>query len=291
MTAGEGSPEADRRYREWMRELLDRAARRFRVTLDGPAVFGWRDRSLGAPVRAGEHPRWLRVVTEAPRWADGLMWTGNLDANDLEGLAKPRVLDVVEWRDNPARHVRAELMTQLAGTPCSPDPVAGPDLALDEGWWSQLTGFLRDLSCAPTSRVNADQPRVDHRVDAAFGPGVTVAVDRWETVHGDLHWANLHREPFGVLDWEGWGRGPVGTDAATLYLYSLAAPNIAAAVHRHFSDVLDSPTGRTAQLFVTARLLYRATLGDHPQLITPLRARAHSLLVDSGKISPDTRFG
>lgn len=272
--------DADAGYRHWLRELLDRTARQFGVTVIGDPVFGWRDRSISAPARDGDQPRWLRVVTESPTWAHGLMWTGNLDANSLTGVTKPQVLDVLEWRDNPARHIRAELMTRLAGTPCSPNAVPAPDLILDEGWWSQLADVLGVLARTPTSRVNADQARVNHRVEAAFGPGVAVRIEQWETVHGDLHWANLRREPFGILDWEGWGRGPAGTDAATLYLYSLATPVVATAVHTHLTDVLDSPAGRAAQLYVCARLLHRATFGDHHQLVTPLHDLARRLRAD-----------
>ncbi len=83
--------------------------------------------------------------------------------------------------------------------------------------------------------------------------------------------------PLGIVDWELWGRGPVGTDAATLHCYSLAVPGLAERVREEF-PVLDTPDGRSAQLYAVARLLHRVRLGDHPRLAGPLRALAAELL-------------
>ncbi len=112
---------------------------------------------------------------------------------------------------------------------------------------------------------------------AAFSDSTDVRVERWETIHGDLHWANL-LTPMGILDWELWGRGPAGTDAATLYCYSLAEPAVAQKVRDHVGDILDTSDGCRAQLYVVARLLHRANLGDHPHLVAPLRRHAEHLL-------------
>ncbi|MEV5544295.1 hypothetical protein AB0L13_46650 [Saccharopolyspora shandongensis] len=38
-----------------------------------------------------------------------------------------------------------------------------------------------------------------------------------------------------------------------------------------FADVLDTPAGTTALLYVAARLLHRVGMGDHPELAEPLR--------------------
>ncbi|WP_090011488.1 hypothetical protein [Lentzea albidocapillata] len=92
----------------------------------------------------------------------------------------------------------------------------------------------------------------------------------WETVHGDLHWANLMGPKFGLLDRESWGRGPAGTDAATLLNYSLLVPQTVERVR----DTTDA--GLPAQFYVAARLLHRADRGDHPDLVAPLRRHADS---------------
>jgi hypothetical protein len=86
------------------------------------------------------------------------------------------------------------------------------------------------------------------------------------------------RPRFGILDWELWGIAPAGTDAATLLCYSLLVPSIAEQVHELFSDALDTPTGRIAQLTVVARLLNRIDGGDYPDLAEPLQQHARTLL-------------
>ncbi len=191
------------------------------------------------PGPAGRQRRWLRVVTEQPAWSRGDSWTGNLDASVITDLPKPRVLDVCEWRENPHRHVRAEVMTRMPGRPCSPSTTPPSDLTLPESWWSQLSHALDDVQRVRTSRSNADQVSVDHRLRSVFGDDVNVVIQHWETVHGDLHWGNLSRDPFGVVDWELWGTGPAGTDASTLYLYSLGSPAVAETVHARFAALHD----------------------------------------------------
>nr|CEL13388.1 hypothetical protein [Kibdelosporangium sp. MJ126-NF4] len=47
--------------------------------------------------------RWMRVVIEQHAWANGEFWTGNIDANALTGVAKPRVLGHWDWIDGPGR--------------------------------------------------------------------------------------------------------------------------------------------------------------------------------------------
>lgn len=124
--------DADRRFADWMRSNLQRAAVEFGVTLAGQPVFGWRLRSIGAPARGREGAsRWLRVVSEFPDWAYGEFWTGNADANALpEAIPCPRVLDTAEWVEG--RRQRAELATRLPGRPCSTEdaPTAASTIGL-----------------------------------------------------------------------------------------------------------------------------------------------------------------
>ncbi|MEU0886156.1 hypothetical protein ABZ345_46925 [Lentzea sp. NPDC005914] len=92
-TSGADLREADARFRQWMYENLSHAADHFGLAVAEPARLGWLDRSIGAPVRAGDRQLWLRVVSEDKQWTGGYFWTGNLDANVFAQLAKPRVLD------------------------------------------------------------------------------------------------------------------------------------------------------------------------------------------------------
>lgn len=267
--------EADALFRQWMRGNLDHAAAHFGLTLTGEPVFGWRLRTIGAPARGADGPRWLRVVSEFPQWARGDIWTGNTDANTLAGIPKPRVLGVLEWDEQNWRRQRAEMMTLLPGQAISVSNQLRAAVDLPNAWWAKLRRSLDLLRVTPTDRTYSDQARVTERAFAAFGDDLPI--QQWETVHGDLHWENLLAPRFGLLDWEMWGRGPAGTDAATLLLYSLLVPKVATRVHHTFADVLDTQHGRQAQLAVAARLLSRIAGGDFPELAEPLHRHVGEL--------------
>ncbi|MGH3157804.1 MAG: aminoglycoside phosphotransferase [Streptosporangiaceae bacterium] len=274
---GTGAPaeDADAIWRDWMVGLVSAAARQFGLAVTGSTVWGWRDRSVGVPAAGTGGPRWLRVVTEDIRWAHGVWWTGNSDANVIDAIAKPVVLDTAEWEEGP-RRVRAEAMTLLPGHPCSPTDVLATGLALPRHWWTELRRSLCAVSATRTNRECVDGSQLAERV-RRFGIEADLSAIEWETVHGDLHWANLFEPQFAILDWEWWGRGPAGLDAATLYCYSLLAPATAQRVHDTFRDVLSTPQGAIAQLYACARLLSRAERGDHPQLVPLLRHHGEQL--------------
>ncbi|ACU34858.1 aminoglycoside phosphotransferase [Actinosynnema mirum] len=268
--------EADARFKRWMRDNLDRAAEHFGVVITGDPLIGWMDRSISAPVREGDSDRWLRVVSEDKQWTGGDFWTGNLDANSFAGLAKPHVLDVFEWEE--WRQQRAEIMTRVPGSTCSPTDVLRAGISLDDMWWEELRRTTDTIAATPTKRVNSDQDKVTERLTKQFGDAVDPIVAEWETVHGDVHWANLVRPRFGLLDWELWGRGPKGADAATLLCHSLLVPGTARRVREVYADVLETETGRIAQLYVAARLLRRIRGGDYPDLLEPLELHVRGLL-------------
>jgi hypothetical protein len=259
--------EADAKFRQWMRTNLDRAAVHFGVTVNSEPAFGWVDRSIGAHASKAGESYWLRVVSEDKKWIGGDFWTGNLDANAIAGISKPRVLDMFEWDE--WRQQRAELMTLVPGTPCSPTDVLREEIMLPDAWWFELRQTVDVVKATSTTRVNVEAEKVARRVNAAGGR-VALGGYQQETVHGDMHWANL-LAPFGLLDWESWGRGPAGTDAATLLAFSLLTPATAARVRTTFADVLDTPSGKIAQLNVAGRLMTRIKKGDLPDLLAPLR--------------------
>ena len=272
---GASADDADAAWRGWMLGLLSAAAERFRLAVTGPAAWGWRDRSVGASTAGAGGPRWLRVVTEDIGWAHGDWWTGNSDANVINGITKPVVLGTTEWEEGP-RRIRAEVMTLVSGHPCSPTDILTAGLRLPSQWWLELRRSLETVAATQTSRECINAGQLADRV-RRFGVKVSLGTVRWETVHGDLHWANLFQPQFGIIDWEWWGRGPAGLDAATLYCYSLLTPAIAQRVHDTFRSALSSAQGAIAQLYVCARLLSRAERGDHPQLSPLLRRHGEQL--------------
>jgi hypothetical protein len=265
--------------REEMDNALHAAAARHGLKVTGHPVYGWRYRSVGAPAatRGGE-PRWLRVGTE--HTADlGPYWTGAADANAVLGVAKPRVVAVEEWPlPGRARWMRVDVSTWLPGTVCSGGEVLRDRLDLTDEWWDDLVRALAAIRATPTSRYDDCRPR-EGRVRAQFGDRAADAVraaTARATQHGDLHWANLMHQPFGLLDWEMWGVHPVGSDEATLYLRSLLVPAVTARIRDLWGDLLDSPAGRAAQLRAAAALLHRAD--EWPDLVGPLREHVTPLL-------------
>lgn len=262
-------------FRRWMTGHLTRAAAYFDVHVTGPPVFGWRLRSASAPATGPDGDRWLRVGSEYAAFIDEApeFWTGNVDANEVPTtVSKPRVLAWTDWAIGDGdRRVRAELMTRLPGRPCSNSEILRAPLAAPDAWWAGLRGAVDTLRTVSTGR-HRDAPAVKTRYRHLLGNDVVVT--RWETGHGDLHWNNLLGPEFGLLDWEMWGRLPVGMDAASLYCRTLLVPETAARVREVFADVLDTPAGRVAQLLAAASLLHR---GEFPDLDQPLRRHIRRL--------------
>ncbi|WP_019631986.1 hypothetical protein [Actinomadura atramentaria] len=195
----------------------------------------------------------------------------------IDGISKPRVLHVSEGTPGQ-RKLRVEVMTRQAGRPCSSTDVVRAPLTLPDRWWDDLRDALDRLAGVPTDRGRCESGRVVVGIREHLGVDVDPAALRWETVHGDLHWANVFADPFGLVDWDHWGRGLVGYDAATLYCHALLEPETAARVRTTFAHVLDTQDGVHAQMSVIARLLKRARLGDFPDLVPELRRLAGRLI-------------
>lgn len=243
---------------------------------DGHA-FGWHDKSMGTPVRDGEARRWLRVQWRVRNTVSDKLWYGNWDARDIEGVRKPRVLRSEEWITDGVEW-RADLMDYVHSRPCSPTPPLLHAISLSGAWWSSLRHSLDSLARHPTERVAIRQDLVTRRIGEYFGAGMPAEVRAWTTVHSDLHWANVTAPECWIVDWEAWGRGPAGFDAALLLCYSLAQPDVAWTIRTRFADWLDTPDGSVAQAFACAELLRMAELhGDHPEIYPHLQDFANQL--------------
>lgn len=263
-----GAP-AEAAERGRMRRAHATAARALGVRPGGAEAWGWQGRTLGR--RAGT--RWLRVVSGTQEKQGGRTWEGTMlaDAQLPRSIPRPRLHDVMDWTGGG--HVyRAELSEYVAlPTVTVGSPALAREVELPDVWWTDLRSALDKLAAVPTARQAVRQQWVDKNFRRFLGID-PVQITHCTTGHADLHWANLTSRTLVVLDWEGWGRLPVGYDLGLLHAYTLAAPATAARLRREFADLLDTAAGRTGELVALGQLLQACSKGVHPGL-APLFAR------------------
>jgi hypothetical protein len=191
-------------------------------------------------------------------------------------VPRPRLRGVLDWA-SPDVAYRAELTEYVSIEPVtSGTPVLDQDIALPDSWWAELKSALGTLATVPTDRESVRQNWVDRNFRRFLGLD-PVRIRETTTGHADLHWANLTRAPLVLLDWENWGRLPVGYDLGLLHAYSLAAPATAARIRREFGHVLDTDAGRTGELIALGQLLQACSRGVHPHLAPLVARRAEHL--------------
>jgi hypothetical protein len=260
--------------RERMRRAHAAAARQFQVSASGPEVWGWQGRTLGR--RAGHC--WLRVVAATVDKAGGRLWEGTAaaDTHVPRSVPRPRLRGVLDWTASDVAY-RAELTEYVPVPPVTRGtPALDQDISLPDAWWSELKSALGALATVPTDRESVRQNWVDRNFRRFLGID-PVRIRDTTTGHADLHWANLTRAPLVLLDWENWGRLPVGYDIGLLHAYTLAAPATAARIRREFAHVLDTEAGRTGELVALAQLLQACSRGVHPTLAPLIARRAEEL--------------
>ncbi|MGA5556102.1 hypothetical protein [Streptomyces lavendulocolor] len=267
-------PPRDRDDHVRMRRAHAAAARALKVTATGPDVWGWQGRTLGR--KAGRW--WLRLVCAPQDKRNLRLWEGTATAHQAlpTAVPRPRLHDVLEWAAHGHAY-RAEL-SEYVPLPAlqTGGPVLTADLDLPSAWWADLRLALEATSTVVTDRQAVRQQWVDKNLTRFLGIRA-FQVSAWTTGHADLHWANLTGPPLVLLDWEGWGRVPVGFDVGLLHAYSLARPATAARIRREFAHVLDTPAGRTGELVALAQLLQVAGRGGHPDLAPHLVRHAECL--------------
>ncbi|WP_405398487.1 hypothetical protein [Streptomyces microflavus] len=272
------SPPTESADRERMEDAFSRSVNELGVKVDGPEVWGWFGRTLSARVRCQRYGRcWLRIVSAPDDKATGKTWEGNRLAAELfdATVTKPALYESGGDGRNGYSY-RAELSQYIPEPVCSPAPVLSPGATVPPGsWWASLRADLNTVAKASTDRVAVRQEWVDRSVPR-FLDMPAPQITEWETAHGDLQPANLTSGTPYLLDWEGFGRAPVGYDPAMLLAYSLLAPGFAERVRETF-PVLGTGPGRVAQIVVITELMQSASRGDHPELVPALRSLAEDL--------------
>ena len=259
---------------ERMRRAPAAAARQFQVSASGPEVWGWQGRTLGR--RAGDC--WLRVVAAAVDKSSGRLWEGMALADTLvpRSVPRPRLRGLSDWSTDD-RAYRAELTEYVTTPPLAVGtPALTTDITLSDVWWADLRAALETLATVPTDREAVRQRWIDNNFRRYLGID-PIQIRDYTTGHGDLHWANLTGTPLVLLDWENWGRLPVGYDVGLLHAYSLATPTTAARIRHEFHHVLGTAAGRAGELVVLGQLLQVCSRGVHPALAPLIAGRAEQL--------------
>jgi hypothetical protein len=204
-------------------------------------------------------------------------WRGTAEAAAIPGVSKPALLHRIEWHaDGPAPvPVSAEVLTLAIDLAASRERFLrrAPDLPPD--WFSDLAASLAALRAYPTDRRFPvhDAQEYGHLLSATYRRAVPAGcAPAFGTEHLDLAWGNVTAPHFQILDMEHWGVAVTGYGAAYLYLTALEVPAIAARVHQALADVLDTPTGRYAQLVAAALIIRNLTRLPDPG---GLAARLH----------------
>ena len=233
---------------------LESAAKRLSLEIEDRPLLGWAARTVGCRVtdEAGSEA-WLRVVSEGQEWTHLPFWRGNEAANQIDGVPKPRFLRATEWIEN-GRSYRAELLEYVPSSPLSLSMMPPPKLDLGEDWWDLLKSSLERVGAIQTERMHTSPEHVARDLMVFFGLDTKDLEVRWQTIHGDLHWANLCGPELCVLDWESWGVGLAGYDVALLKTVSLDH-EIVGFIDDFFRDELESESGLVSQLLVTIRMM------------------------------------
>jgi hypothetical protein len=250
----------------------------------GPLQWGWHQRSVGAPVQnASGQTVWLRLTHRPRNQPTNRYWSGFQEAQALpHTIPKPQLRDQWEWTE-AEQHWQAQIISLAPSPTCASTPQAPSTLSIPPAdWWSALATAHIQLSHVPTTRQACRLDLIERRLHEHFGltPASLPTIQHWGTIHADCHWANLTAPTLCLLDWEGWGTGPLPHDAAFLWAYSAAHPALQQKVHETFASLLNTPDGRLCQLFAIAELQRMITLHNtHPELAAPLHRLAHQLLV------------
>jgi hypothetical protein len=270
-------------FEKWQSCLLEESARQLGALLDpGGRVHRWG--FVGSPVMFRGQRAWLRVSPFLEHEMSGKAWRGTAEAAAIPGVSKPAMLHRIEWHTHGSRPVpvSAEVLTLVTDPPASQERFlrTAPDLPSD--WFSDLRTSLAALRAYPTDRSFPvhDAEEYGYLLGATYRRPVPAAlVPAFGTEHIDLNWQNITAPGFCILDMEHWCSAVTGYGAAYLYLTALEVPAVADQVYEALADVLNTPSGRYAQLVAGALILRNLTrLPDPGRLATRLHAYTDTLL-------------
>jgi hypothetical protein len=198
---------------------------------------------------------WVRLAWRHTAVIDTQAWTGFEAAAAIEGVPRPEWSAAAVWNDRTRGVVwRADEMTLVEDGALSTTGDITSDPGLPEQWWIDLRAALTNLAAHSTDRVSMGQAHLTRRIHEVYGKDIDTTITDWSCAHGDLGYANLCGPGLSIIDWESWGMGPVGWDAACLWSASLAVPELSERVQALFSDVLSTRSGKLSRLLLCANV-------------------------------------
>jgi hypothetical protein len=250
-------------FERWQASLLKESASRVGAVLD-PGGRVHRHGSVGSPVTFRGQRAWLRVSPFLAHEMNRTAWRGTAEAAAIPGVSKPALLHRIEWlADGPELvPVSVEVLTLVTNQAASRERFLRTAPALPPAWFSDMAASLAALRGYPTGRRFPvhDAQEYGYLLSATYRRPVPAScAAAFGTEHLDLSWANVTAPRFQILDMEHWGIAVTGYGAAYLYLTALESPAIAARVHQALADVLDTPSGRYAQLVAAALIIRNLT--------------------------------
>jgi hypothetical protein len=235
-------------------EDLHEGCRRLGVTASGDPLLSYTRKAIGTVAVAPDGTRsWVKI---SALHGTPSHWQRECELSSIVvGVPRPALIAHHAWAADHRQWLA--LQTTLSKSPAvEHSHWAGSRAArLGHSWIVQLRAALAAVAGLRTQRRLVTPDEVGQTIRRQFGPHVPQAADRWTVAHGDLSWSNVTAPDLELLDWESWGLAPHGFDAAKLVAFSCASPSLVTRLERAFADVLATPSGKVAQLFILANIL------------------------------------
>jgi hypothetical protein len=251
-------------------QALTDACWRLNVRPIGHPNHSYTGRSRGVAVRRRDGSCcWLKVGGVYSR--DNWYYEGEIEAFSITSVPKPCVIEHVTWVDGDTSWFA--ILTTHAGQTAETSPWAGfGPSKITDAWIAELKAALDRLAQVPSSRMTVHSPdHVSRLLDENYGLKMTIDCDRWRTIHGDMHWSNLMVPQLSIIDWESFGAGPPGLDAAWLIAYSCRDEKLVARLEQAFASQFQTKAERMILLYA-ADMVRNAAIVEwlDPSLADPL---------------------